>query len=123
MSTFLWVLQWLLAAVFLLSGGRKLTASYEAYTAQMTWAKDFAPGAIKGIGGLEVLAALGLIAAPLLDIAPILAPLAGIGLALLMVGAAVVHRRHGETQMIVANIVIGLLAAVVAWGRLGPSPF
>ncbi len=123
MSTFLWVLQWLLAAVFLLSGGRKLTASYEAYTAQMAWAKDFSPGAIKGFGGLEVLAALGLTAAPLLAIAPVLAPAAAIGLALLMAGAAVVHRRHGETQMIAVNLVLAALAVVVAWGRFGPEPF
>jgi hypothetical protein len=50
-------------------------------------------------------------------------PLAATGLALVMVGAAVVHARRKENQMIVANVVLLALAVFVAWGRFGPYAF
>jgi hypothetical protein len=55
-------------------------------------------------------------------VAPVLTPLAASGLVVLMVGAAVTHARRGETPMIAVNVVLGLLAAFVAWGRFGPWP-
>ena len=74
---------------------------------------------MKIIGALEVAGAIGLILPWLLDIAPILTPIAALGLVLTMLGAAIVHLRRGETQMIVPNIVLGLLALFVALGRFG----
>jgi hypothetical protein len=89
----------------------------------MGWVDDFSPAAIKAIGTLEVLAAIGLVLPPVLDIAAVLAPLAALGLVLLMTGAAITHGRRGEMQMIAVNVVLGALAAVVAWGRFGPYSF
>jgi hypothetical protein len=40
-----------------------------------------------------------------------------------MVGAAITHARRKEPQMIVMNVVLLVLAAVVAFGRGGPYPF
>lgn len=40
-----------------------------------------------------------------------------------VIGAAAVHRRRGETQMIVINLVLLVLAVIVAWGRFGPEAF
>ncbi|MGW9134872.1 DoxX family protein [Streptomyces sp. NPDC055681] len=45
------------------------------------------------------------------------------GLAVLMAGAAVVHGRRKEPQMIAVNALPLALAVVVAWGRLGPYAF
>jgi len=56
-------------------------------------------------------------------IAPILTPLAAVGLLLIMIGAIVTHLRRGEARTIVVNVVLLLLAAVVAWGRFGPYAF
>lgn len=123
MSTALWVVQWLLAVVFALSGGRKIVASYDAYTAAMPWAKDFTPGTITTIGVLEVLAALGLTAAPLTGIAPVLAPTAAVGLALLMVGAVRVHARRRESGLVAFNLVLLALSVFTAAGRFGFEPF
>ncbi|MGX1755367.1 DoxX family protein [Streptomyces lydicus] len=77
-------------------------------------------GTLKLIGGVEVLAALGLVLPPALGIAPAPAPLAALGPVLVMLGATVVHARRREAQMIAVNLVLLALAAVVARGRFGP---
>jgi uncharacterized membrane protein YphA (DoxX/SURF4 family) len=124
MNIALWVIAGLLAAAFLAAGTMKLVQPKEKLTSSgMAWAEDFRPGMIKTIGALEVLAAIGLILPAALDIAPVLVPLAAVGLVLVMVGAAIAHARRKENQMIVINVVLLALAAVVAWGRFGPYSF
>ncbi len=123
MNIALWVVQILLAVAFLGSGLMKLTQPKEKIATSMAWAADFSPTAIKLIGLVEVLGALGLVLPAVTGIAPILTPLAAVGLALVMVGAAITHARRGESQMIVVNVVLLLLAAFVAWGRFGPYAF
>ena len=71
----------------------------------------------------EVLAAVGLIVPPLVHIAPILTPVAAVGLVILMVGALIVHGRRREYSNIVANVALAVMAIVVAWGRFGPYAF
>jgi hypothetical protein len=78
---------------------------------------------VKGLGLLEVLAAIGLILPAALDIAPVFVPLAATGLGLMMVGAALTHARRKEFPNIAVNTVLLVLAAVVAWGRFGPHSF
>jgi len=120
----LWIIAALLAVAFLGSGAMKLLRTKEQLKAAgMGWTDDWPAGAIRAIGGLEVLAAIGLILPPVLDIAPILAPLAATGLAVIMVGAILVHSRRRENPMVIANLVLLVLAVVVAWGRFGPYSF
>lgn len=125
MNLFLWILAGLLAAFFLFAGASKLAQSKEKLTAspKMAWAQDFSPGLIKLIGALEALAAAGLILPAALDLTTVLVPLAATGLVLLMVGAAVTHSRRKESQAVVINLVLVVIAAVVAWGRFGPYAF
>jgi hypothetical protein len=105
------------------SGGLKLARSKEQLAASgLGWAEDFPAGTIKLIGALEVLAAIGLILPAALGVAPVLTPLAALGLVLVMIGAAVTHARRGEAPLIAVNVVLLILAAVVAWGRFGPYP-
>ena len=101
-------------------------------SAGMGYAADFSDGAIKAIGLIEVIGAVGLILPWLLGMAPILTPLAAVGLALVMAGAVVVHIRHKE--QCAPALVLGPLSLVLAairfasWprprvrpsGRLGP---
>ncbi|MEV0590416.1 DoxX family protein [Nonomuraea cavernae] len=68
-----------------------------------------------------LLAALGLVLPAALGIVPILTPLTATGLVLLMIGAAVTHARRKETPAIAVNVVLLVLAAIVAWGRFGPA--
>jgi uncharacterized membrane protein YphA (DoxX/SURF4 family) len=125
MNTFLWVLQILLAVVFLGAALAKLTQPREKLTRMpnMEWTEDFAPGQLKGIGTLELMAALGLILPGALDVAGILTPLAATGLVLVMVGAILTHRRRGEKQQIGVNIILLVLAVVVAIFRFGSYSF
>jgi DoxX-like family len=87
------------------------------------WAQDFDPNSIRLIGFVEVLGAAGLILPAVTHIAPILVPLAAIGLVLVMGGAAIVHARRHEAMNIAVNVVLLALAAFLAWGRFGPYPF
>lgn len=124
MNILLWVVAGLLALAFLAAGGMKLAQPKEKLAESgLGWVESFSAGAVKAIGAAEVLAALGLVLPAVTGIAPVLVPLAAVGLVLLMIGAAVTHARRGETQMIVVNVVLLLLAAFVAWGRFGTYAF
>ena len=124
MNVVLWIIAGLLAAVFAMAGLMKIAQPKAKLAASgMAWTEGFSAGAIKGIGALEVLAAIGLILPAALDIAPVLVPVAATGLAVMMLGAALVHARRKENQMITVNVILLILAAVVAWGRFGPYAF
>jgi hypothetical protein len=123
MNIALWIIAGLLAMAFLASGAMKLIQPKEKLPAGWGWVEDFSAGTVKAIGVLEVLAAVGLILPAALDIAPVLVPLAAVGLALLMIGAFIVHLRRHETQAIVVPLALLALAVFVAWGRFGPQSF
>lgn len=123
MDTFLWILQWLLAGMFLMAGTMKLMQPKEKLAQSQGWANDFTSTTVKLIGMAEVLAAIGLVVPPLTDIAPILSQLAATGLVVLMIAAFSVHRRRGETQFMAMTAMLAILTAVVAIGRFGIEPF
>jgi hypothetical protein len=124
MNVVLWIVAGLLAAAFLLVGIMKMTRP-KAQLAEsgLEWTEDFSPRTVKLIGTLELLAAIGLVVPAITGIAPVLVPLAAIGLVLLMLGAITVHVRRHEAPMLVGNLVLLVLAALVAWGRFGPYAF
>ena len=116
MTIFLWILAALLAAAFLASGVLKLVWSRERLVAAgMAWAEQFSARTVKTIGVLEILAAVGLVVPAALGIAPVLAPLAATGLALLMAAAIITHLRRREMQPVAVNLVFLGLSAFVAW--------
>jgi uncharacterized membrane protein YphA (DoxX/SURF4 family) len=124
MNVFLWVLAGVLAAVFLGSGALKLARTKpQLASAGQGWVEQFPAGTIKLIGVLEVLAAVGLVLPAALSIAPILTPIAAVGLLLVMAGAVVAHARRDEIPNVAVNIVLAVLAAVVAWQRFGHYSF
>ena len=123
MNLALWIVAGLLAVTYLLSGGAKLIMPKEKYAAKARWAEDFSAGSVKAIGALEVLAAVGLILPAALDIAPVLVPLAALGLVMIMVGAVFTRIRRHEATFMVADLVFLALAGFVAWGRFGPESF
>ena len=124
MNVVLWIIAGLLAVAFLGAGVMKLLQPKEKLAASgLGWTEDYSAGTIKLIGALEILAAIGLILPAVLDIVPILVPLAALGLVLIMIGAIVVHARRKENQPLGINVLLLVLAAVVAWGRFGPYAF
>lgn len=122
-NIFLWVLQGLLALVFLAAGGMKVIRSKEALRPQMGWVESSPAAGVKLIGAVEIVGAAGLILPGLLHIAVILTPLAALGLVILMVGAVVTHLRRGERVPSLTPLVLAILSAVVAVLRFGPYHF
>ena len=125
MNLGLWIIAGVLAFIFAASGAMKLVQSKEKLVASATggWAADWSPAQIKLVGVAEILGAIGLILPAALHVAPILVPLAAVGLILVMIGAAIVHARRHELPNVAINVVLLVLAAVVAWGRFGPHSF
>jgi uncharacterized membrane protein YphA (DoxX/SURF4 family) len=115
----LWVVAGLLAALYLAAGGMKLVTPREKLleNPNMGWTADFSDAGVKGIGAVEILGAIGLILPWALDIAPVLTPLAATGLAVIQIGAIIVHARRKETKALPMNVVLLVLAAFVAIGR------
>jgi uncharacterized membrane protein YphA (DoxX/SURF4 family) len=121
MEIALWIVQALLAAIFLATGMTKLTQPRLKMAAgPMTWAADVSDRQFRTIGLLEVLGAVGVILPAALGVAPTLTALAAIGLALTMVGAIVTHVRMGETDRLAVPIVVLVLALIIAIERFGP---
>ena len=125
MNLALWIIAGVLAFAFAASGILKLVQPKEKLVASATggWATNWSPASIKLIGVAEILGAIGLILPAVLHVAPILVPLAAVGLVFVMIGAAVVHGRRHELPNVAINVVLPILAALVAWGRFGPLPF
>ncbi len=123
MNVALWIIQIVLAAAFLIAGTTKVLTPKEKLRERMAWVDDFSQGTVRFIGAMEVLGALGLILPAATGIAPILTPIAALGLIIIMIGAAITHVRRKEPAIVPANVVLLVLAAVVAWGRFGPYHF
>ena len=127
MNVFLWILQILLALVFLMAGSMKLMKSRAEIAAsqpdKMGWIEHVSDGTARLAGGAEVLGAVGLVLPAVTGIAPVLVPLAAAGLAATMILAAIFHSRRGESQSTMMNIVFAILALIVVWGRFGDYAF
>lgn len=116
----LWILQVLLAALFIFGGVMKLVMPYEQMTAgsPVVFPELF----LRFIGVAELLGGLGLILPSLLRIKPGLTPLAAAGLVIIMIGATVTSLKLGPMALI--PLATGLFLAFVAYGRwkLAPIP-
>jgi len=118
MTYALWIVQGLLAALFLFAGGVKLVmpiAELEKQAGMPGWFLRF-------ISVAEVLGALGLVLPGLLRVRPGLTPLAATGLVIIMLGATVITLATGAIAPALMPLVVGLLAAFVAYGRWRLAP-
>jgi|ERR1700693_574831 len=114
----LWVIQTLLALLFLFSGGVKLAMPIEPMAKQAGMPGMF----LRFIGVMEVLGAIGLILPGLLRIRTFLTPLAAAGLVIIMMGATVVMFQMNGAMQALTPAVVGVFAAFVAYGRWGLAP-
>lgn len=118
MNLALWIIQGLLAIMFLMAGLTKLgNTKKDLHEKLGDWVDQYASSSLKLIGMLEVLGAVGLILPMSINILPILTPIAAIGLAMTMVGAIKVHYDRKEQGKIKINLVLMVLAIIVAVGR------
>ena len=118
----LWVAQVVLAVLFGMAGTMKATAPLAQLAQKMTWVAAVPAALVRFIGVSELAAALGLLLPSATRIRPVLTPLAAAGLVVIMVLAAGFHSSRGEAQVVPVNLVLGALAAFVAWGRGKKAP-
>jgi hypothetical protein len=109
-----WIVAGLLALFYLYGGGLKAVRSREQLRPMMAWVDGTPMPAVRTIGLIELLGAIGLILPPLTGVAPWLAPAAAVGFVLLQIGAIRVHLSLGDRK-IALNVTLLLVAAVTVW--------
>ena len=113
----LWVVQSILAALFLFAGGAKLAAPM----ADLAKMSSLSPAFLKFIGVCEVLGAFGLVLPGIFRVRLGLTPLAAAGLVVIMAGAVVVTILTQGVSAAVVPLIVGVLAALIAVGRRAPT--
>lgn len=114
-----WIVAALLAAFYLYAGGKKIVQSTKQLAPMMGWVDTVPMPAVRLIGALEVLGAIGLIVPPLMGIASWLAVAAALGLVVVQIGGISLHLARGEARLIGLNLVLLVLAAVAVWLATG----
>ena len=117
----LWVLQWMLGLSLILAGGIKLLLPFDQAVGMFPWAADV-PVLYTVTSVLDLLGGLGVILPSLTRIFPWLTVAAAWGVVLLMLSAVAFYLVRGEASEIVANLVLAIVAAVIAWGRWRVRP-
>lgn len=118
MSTALWIVQALLAALFVFAGGMKLVMPIESMAGPVAFPGWF----LRFIGVVELLGGLGLILPALTGIKTYLTPLAAAGLLIIMLGAIPTTMAGGDLAPALIPLVVGLLLAFVGYGRWKIAP-
>lgn len=118
MEIILWIIQLFLAAIFVSVGLAKAVVPMARLRKVIDWINEFTPERVRLIGILETLGAFGLFFPGLYPINELIMPLSALGLAILMVFAAITNFNRGEQKEFISNIVLFLLAAFVVIGRL-----
>src|SRR5258708_6940046 len=116
MNVALWIVQVLLAVMFVFHGPLMLSPS-PRQTDRMPYVLAIPSALRRFIGVAEILAAVGLILPQLTNILPWLSPLAAVGLVILMVLAIIFHIPRKEYQNIILNLILLVMAVFVAYGR------
>lgn len=126
MDLALWILAGALALAFTVGGTSLVLLPRERYRTlgpSQYWIDDFGDVHLRLIGTVKIVGALGLILPAVLDVAPVLTPLAACGLMLVMAGAATTRLRRSEWKLLVGDLVFLSLFAFLAWGRFDLQPF
>ena len=120
MKIALWIAHILLILMFGMSGYIKVFTPIEELASRMVWVTSVPVWMVRLAAVSELAAVLALIAVPLVKRYSILVPLAAAGLTLIMISSLFVHLPRGEP--IIFNLVMGGVAAFVAWGRWKMMP-
>jgi uncharacterized membrane protein YphA (DoxX/SURF4 family) len=112
MTIALWIINIVLALAFLTAGITKVSRPKVKLAGVMGWVEDFQAPSVKLIGTAEIVGALGLTLPLFTGIAVVIAPIAAVCLAVLMVGAVVVHARRKES--FASSLVLGAISVVSA---------
>jgi uncharacterized membrane protein YphA (DoxX/SURF4 family) len=117
LSAALWISQVFLAVAFAGAGIMKLGTPIATLAQSFAWVTGVPPGLVRFIGVCELAGAVGVLLPPLLRIRPYLGVAAATGLVLLMGTAVMFHISRGELNSLPPPVILGVIAAFVAWGR------
>lgn len=107
-----WIAAGLTSLMFLMAGGTKLVSSEAKMRESGMLPEGRSLAKERGIGLVEVIGVLGLILPPLLNVVPVLAPIAAVGLVITMIIAMIDHKSRNEP--INGPILPGVLALATA---------
>lgn len=117
MNIAVWIIQGILAVMFLMAGIMKSTQPKEKLVKSLPWVNDFSLQTVRFIGISELLGAIGIVIPRLTGICPILTPIAAVGLGIIMVLASAHHLPKKEYREVGFNTVLLILAIIVALYR------
>jgi len=117
LNILLWAAQVLLALIMLWAGWMKLFKPAGELAAMWPWTGQIGAGLVRLTGVIDIAGGLGLVLPGLFGVRRQLTPIAAVAIGVLMICASVFHILRGEASLIGVNIVFGLLAAFIAWGR------
>ena len=124
MNTILWILQSLMALTFLIPGMFKLILSEQQLVAKgLTGVEGLPLPLIRFIGVSEIMGAIGIILPVLLNILPLLTVVSAIGLALIMIPAALISYKRHEYKKIFINAIIFCICIFIAYGRIAVDTY
>jgi uncharacterized membrane protein len=112
----------ILGLAFIMAGDMK-SLMYEKAKSGMPWVREYSKGFVQFIGVAELLGGIGLILPGAIGVASVLTAVAAIGIALIMLFAAIYHAGRKENQAIGINVIFLLLALFVVYGRFVLEPF
>lgn len=116
MKAVVWIASILLALTFVAVGGMKVLAA----AADLQQSANGVPVILLKLAGTaELLGALGLILPAATRVAPMLTPVAAVGLAVTMTGATIANVVVGAYSALPMTVVLGLVCALLAWARFG----
>ncbi|SFW52693.1 DoxX family protein [Chitinophaga sancti] len=110
LNPLLWILQVVLAILFIYSGYLKLFTPIARQAAMYPWTGQVAPVFLRFMGVIDLLGGIGILI-------PFTRIYAASGIVLLMISAAVFHITRGEASVIGFNIAVAIVAGFIAWGR------
>jgi len=119
----LWVIQVVLAAMYLMAGYQKTFGDLAVVVKTIFWVAYTPAPLVRFIGTCELLGAVGLILPAALKIRPQLTTLAAAGLSLIMLLANILHIYRGEYYVLPMTLLLLAMAAFVAYGRWKLAPF
>jgi len=122
-NVILWIVQVLLAAAFVLAGAMKLSRPIDSLAKRMTWVNPLPVAVVRFIGLSELLGGIGLLLPAITGVDAWLTPLAAVCLAFVMLLAAIFHIARRELSKLPSSVVLGVLAAFAAYGRVVLAPF
>ncbi|MFV0266945.1 MAG: DoxX family protein [Draconibacterium sp.] len=117
MDVFLWILQVILAAVFLTLGLVKAVVPMEKLKKAMDWTAEMPAKKVRIIGSLESLGGFGLFFPGLYPISNLVIPISALGLTIIMLLAAIINFRRGDRSELQINILLFVATAFVATAR------